>query len=96
MERREAPAEGANLRQAGRAKASLAPSFRDPSECEGWRGPGARGPCEGPGASRRSIAARVVGGRTLLRSSGVAIDGALDEPRHGELALDARTNQALK
>jgi len=29
--------------------------------------PGRAGPCEEPDASRRSIAARIVGGRTLLR-----------------------------
>ena len=46
---------------------AFTPSFRDPSSLRAVGVPGRAGPCEGPCASRRSIADRVVGGRTLLR-----------------------------
>src|SRR5207253_3194450 len=94
MERREAPAEAANLRQAGVACASLAPRFRDPSESEGWRGPGARGPLRGapapPGApSRHALSAAapcsVVGRRDRRRPRRTkALDLALDESTNQE------------
>jgi hypothetical protein len=87
MERREAPREPA-LRAPFRPtlrSASLRAKLPGPNwllRANALRAvgvPGRAGPCEEPGASRRSIAARVVGGRILLRSSGAAIDGTSDE-----------------
>ena len=66
MERREAPRRFARPPWPGLRD----PATRQASGTQGFEGvgvPGRAGPCEGPGASRRSIAARVVGGRTLLR-----------------------------
>ena len=64
LERREAPGSLRDslpaLRRPVRAK------IPGPIGFEGGGGPGARGPCEGPGASRRSNAMPVVGHRTLL------------------------------
>jgi len=49
------------------ARPACASCFRDPSRLRAVGIPGRTGPCEEPCASRRSIAARIVGGRTLLR-----------------------------
>ena len=72
MERREAPRSGRGsvrpaLRSADlRAKLPGPKTDSDLRAFEGVGVPGRAGPCEGPGASRRSIADRVVGGRTVL------------------------------
>ena len=68
MERREAPGSLAigSLRPALRS-ASLRAELPGPKCLRAVGVPGREGPCEEPCASRRSIADRVVGGRTLLR-----------------------------
>ena len=66
MERREAPRRFARPPTAGCYEPGHTPSFRDPSAWREWGSRGARALARSPGASRRSIAARVVGGRTLL------------------------------
>ena len=67
MERREAPG---GLRDLLRlvCETNLRAELPGPKASQGVGVPGRAGPCEGPGASRRSIAARVVGGRILLRA----------------------------
>src|SRR5262249_20242377 len=70
---------------AGFARPSHTPRFRVPGLRGKWGSRGARALARSPGASRRSIAARIVGGRTLRWSSGVAIDDARRRARH---ALD--------
>jgi hypothetical protein len=77
MERREAPG---SLRGSPHrlARPVCRAKIPGPKSLRGVGVPGRAGSCEEPCASRRSIAARVVGGRTLLRHQGIAIDDALD------------------
>src|SRR5262245_35678529 len=64
LERREAPGAFAKLRPALRMPVHA--KIPGPIGFEGGGGPGAWGPCEEPGASRRSNAMPVVGHRILL------------------------------
>ena len=67
MERREAPRSLRNLLRLALRSASRTRQASGTQVFGGWWGSrGARALARSPGASRRSIAARVVGGRTLL------------------------------
>ena len=94
MERREAPGGLRNLPEAGVAIRQPSRRASGTQRLRAVGVPGRAGPCEGPCASWRSIAARIVGGRTLLRHPTSRSTTPSVEQDIGAIRQDGRTEKS--